>query len=332
MRKVELIEYTDKWVTAFAAEKRLLEKTLGGVAKKILHVGSTSVPGLVAKPIIDILIGVASLEELDAKNAAMINLDYDPCGEFGISGRRYYKKGGDNRTHHVHAFLLDNIGFKRHLVFRDYLRTHSEVAAEYAALKKRVVAECENSIQAYCDGKNAFVQSAEAAALNWQSSQLEAIQSGVLTISEVYEPDIKAEICEVVLRGLPEWFGIEQAVINYINEVKQMQTLAAYAGDEACGFISLNTPNAYTAEIHVMGLLEHCHGHGVGTRLVEMAEKSLARQGFRFLQVKTLSPSRPCPQYELTRKFYQKLGFCPVEEFKTLWGEANPCLQLIKTI
>jgi GrpB-like predicted nucleotidyltransferase (UPF0157 family)/ribosomal protein S18 acetylase RimI-like enzyme/catechol 2,3-dioxygenase-like lactoylglutathione lyase family enzyme len=332
MRKVEVVEYRPEWTKAFFKEKELLKKILGDLVREIHHVGSTSVKDLAAKPIIDILIGVSSLEELDEKNDELIKVGYEPRGEYGIPGRRYFPKGGCERTHHIHAFLSNNSDFKRHLVFRDYLRAHKQTAQKYAQLKKKIAVQCNNSIEAYCDGKDGFVKAVEAEALSWYEKHMQAIGNKTLKFIEVKEPEKRGQICERILRTLPEWFGIESAIIDYIQNAKEMETIAVFAGEEACGFICLNTPDNSTAEVHVMGLLPHFHGKGVGSQLLKEAEKRLFSQGYRFLQVKTLSSSRPCSEYELTRKFYRKSGFYVVEEFSDLWGEENPCLQMIKNI
>jgi GrpB-like predicted nucleotidyltransferase (UPF0157 family) len=136
----------------------------------IHHIGSTAVPGLAAKPIIDILMEVTALEELDALNQRMESIGYTPKGEFGIPGRRYFQKGGDDRTHHLHAFARGDFNLARHLAFRDYLRGHPEVAREYGELKRAVAKTCENDIGRYCDGKDAFVKDIESIAIGEKAS------------------------------------------------------------------------------------------------------------------------------------------------------------------
>jgi len=153
-----------------------------------------------------------------------------------------------------------------------------------------------------------------------------------IVIKLVTDQEERSQICKRILQKLPEWFGIPEAILSYTDEVRNMETWAAVIAGRTCGFISINTPNEATAEIHVMGILREHHRKGIGRLLVEKAESHLIRQRFRFLQVKTLSASRPSAEYDITRNFYLKLGFCPVEEFKTLWGSANPCLQLIKPL
>lgn len=153
-----------------------------------------------------------------------------------------------------------------------------------------------------------------------------------MKINFVEKPSERGAICEKILRALPEWFGIESAILDYIRDVQTMDTWIASEGEEPVGYISIKKHNNVTAEVHVMGVLSKYHRNGVGRSLLQEAEIQLRLAGFKFLTVKTLSESRPNKEYELTRKFYLSTGFEPVEEFKTLWGEHNPCLQLIKSI
>ncbi len=149
----------------------------------------------------------------------------------------------------------------------------------------------------------------------------------------VFEDDskIKSEICENILRSLPQWFGIESAIVNYIQDIKSMETWIAI-DKIPLGFLSIFRHNKTTAEIHVMGVLPAFHRKNIGRDLVRTAELKLRAEGFKYLTVKTLSDSRPCVEYDQTRKFYFSIGFLPLEEFKTLWSEANPCLMLCKNL
>ena len=103
-RKIEVVDYDTDWPHSFESEKLALEKALYDTAVKIEHIASSSIPNLAAKPIIDILIEIDKVERLDVKADIFCNLGYEVKGENGIPGRRYYQKGGNNRTHHIHAF------------------------------------------------------------------------------------------------------------------------------------------------------------------------------------------------------------------------------------
>ena len=128
------------------------------------------------------------------------------------------------------------------------------------------------------------------------------------------------------------WFGIESAIVKYVDDVKEMNTWAVYENDSAVGFVSINRHFPETSEVHVIGILEKYHRTGIGLKLLQVVEAELRQQGVQFLTVKTLSESRANIEYEKTRKFYLKAGFKPLEEFKTLWDEHNPCLFMVKTL
>ncbi|KGD71218.1 GrpB family protein [Pantoea vagans] len=157
MRTVIVVPYDDKWPEMFEAESLLIKTLLGGVANDIHHIGSTSVPGLSAKPIIDILLEVSDINELDRYNSAMAHAGYVIRGENGISGRRYFIKGGDQRSHQVHAFASGDIQVLRHLVFRDYLRENTHIAEMYAELKHSAARLSRNDAHRYSAHKANFI-------------------------------------------------------------------------------------------------------------------------------------------------------------------------------
>ncbi len=141
--------------------------------------------------------------------------------------------------------------------------------------------------------------------------------------------DGEADRCEQILRSLPEWFGIGEAIVEYRRDIGTMDTYVAETSGEIAGFITLNQHNESSAEINVIAVRKEHHGHGLGRALVEHAEQLLRSRSVEYLEVKTLGPSRPNEHYERTRSSYFALGFRPLEENK-LWGEVNPCLIMIK--
>lgn len=144
-------------------------------------------------------------------------------------------------------------------------------------------------------------------------------------------PADAAENCEQILRALPQWFGIEEAIVGYRKDIEQMPTWIAVDNDRIVGFLTVRHHNEYSAEIQVMGVLSEYHRHGVGRALVEHIEKLLREKNMEYLEVKTLAPSDPNEPYQRTRRFYAGVGFRPLEENK-LWGDANPCLIMIKKL
>ena len=166
-RVVEVVDYDPNWKNTFETERVLLTKAIGINAVKIEHIGSTSVVGLIAKPVIDILIEVTNLKELDVTNENIEALGYIIKGENGISGRRYFQKGGNQRSHHVHAFQTNDSHLHRHRAFKEYLIAHSAIALEYGSIKKEAVSKSENDINVYMVLKNSFIQKHEKLALEW---------------------------------------------------------------------------------------------------------------------------------------------------------------------
>ncbi|MBN2004412.1 MAG: GNAT family N-acetyltransferase [Anaerolineae bacterium] len=142
----------------------------------------------------------------------------------------------------------------------------------------------------------------------------------------------QSAVCGPILRALPEWFGIEEATVQYIHDVDELPTFVAWIDGRAVGFMSVKQHFPQSAELYVLGVLPDMHRHGVGRALLDAVEAHLQEQGVEFLQVKTLSPAHPDKGYAQTRAFYEAVGFKPLEEFPTLWGEANPCLLMIKAL
>ncbi len=138
--------------------------------------------------------------------------------------------------------------------------------------------------------------------------------------------------CEPILRALPDWFGIEEAIVQYVKDIDGLPTWLAMDGSETAGFLAIKKHTPYAAEILVMGVRLTQHRRGAGRALVLAAEQELRRQGVQFLQVKTLSASHPDENYARTRAFYFALGFRPLEEMPGLWGSANPCLLMVKSL
>ena len=141
-----------------------------------------------------------------------------------------------------------------------------------------------------------------------------------------------SKTCEPIIRSIPEWFGIEEATVQYIKDTDTLPTFIAYEGDTAIGFLTVRSHFEHTAEIHCMAVMSGYHRKGVGRALQEYVESYLKDQGIEYLQVKTLSSKHPDTNYAKTRAFYLARGFRPLEEFPELWGPNTPCLQLIKRL
>ena len=160
--RVELSEYDPSWAEIFEAERLLIAPIFDGRAVGIEHIGSTSVPDLCAKPIVDVLVGLRELALSDDEIKAMEELGYEYLGEFGLPGRLYFRKG-DPRTHHVHVVEHGGEHWERHLAFRDALRANPEERQRYDALKRQLAAEG-HPWEAYSELKTPFIREVEARA------------------------------------------------------------------------------------------------------------------------------------------------------------------------
>lgn len=151
-------------------------------------------------------------------------------------------------------------------------------------------------------------------------------------IKSVENPEQKAMITDKILHSIPDWFGIEESIMEYVQKVQDKPFYAAYYDHEAIGFISIQVHNPYTAEVYVIALRSDFHRKGIGTALLHTAEQMLRKEHYRFLMVKTLAPSADYEPYDRTRAYYQSVGFYPLEEIKEIWGKENPCLIMVKNI
>jgi NAD-dependent deacetylase len=170
LRPVTVVEYDPRWPRAFDEERAHVAEALGELAVAIEHVGSTAVPGLAAKPVIDLLVGLATLELPPERITAMEALGYEYRGEYGISGRLFFRRGGLERTHHVHAVEHGGELWARHLAFRDYLRAHPDEATAYGEVKHSALAPSATA-EGYDRAKQAYVEALAARASAWRGSR-----------------------------------------------------------------------------------------------------------------------------------------------------------------
>jgi GrpB-like predicted nucleotidyltransferase (UPF0157 family) len=158
---VELSDYDPSWARAFEEEKGRLSAIFDGQVIGIEHVGSTSVPELCAKPIVDMLVGVRELQVSHAQVAAMEDLGYEYLGEYGLADRLFFRK--NPRTHHVHVVVHGGDHWKRQLTFREALRTDAEERRRYDEFKRRLAAEG-HPRAVYTELKTPFIREIEARA------------------------------------------------------------------------------------------------------------------------------------------------------------------------
>lgn len=134
----------------------------------VYHIGSTAIPTIKAKPVIDILVEVKNIQFVDRYNLKMKQLGYEALGENGIPQRRFFQKGGDKRTNHVHIFEQGNKEIARHLTFRDYMIAHPEEALRYSQLKQTLAEKFPYNIEKYIEGKNDYIKEVDTMAEKWR--------------------------------------------------------------------------------------------------------------------------------------------------------------------
>ncbi len=142
----------------------------------------------------------------------------------------------------------------------------------------------------------------------------------------------QSPVCVPILRSLPDWFGIEAAILEYEREIEHLPTFLANEDGSVLGFLSLKQHNPFSAEIYVMAVQLQAHRGGIGRALVAAADFYARNLGIEYMQVKTLAASRPNEEYARTRAFYEALGFRPLEAFSRIWDENNPCLVMVKRL
>jgi len=172
-------DYDPNWPAIFEQERENIQGALGSFAIAIEHIGSTAVPGLAAKPIVDLLVGVPSLEEARSRCVEPIkSLGYTYMPQYAswLPGELFFRKGPPGPwTHHVHVMEPSHPRWENFVLFRDYLRVHPEVARAYADIKRELAAAFKDNIAGYRNGKRQFVEAAMASARAWKTQPRQVI-------------------------------------------------------------------------------------------------------------------------------------------------------------
>jgi len=270
----------------FEAEAKLIKQALGDNCVTIHHIGSTSVPGLSAKPIIDMLPVVRDILEVDRATKAMERLGYEAKGEYGIAFRRYFQKGKDVRTHNVHVYEEGDPEIDRYLRFRDWMRSHEDDAKSYAKLKLELAMKFPQDILQYCFGKDAFVASIDAkdGFDGWRivRALTDREWTAVRTLRQAY------------------FFKLKADPFAWTFEHKDHIHFVFYKNAEIIGYAHLQLWLGGRAALRIIVIDARYRNLGFGSQFVGLCERWLAHQGFKELLVQS-SPEA----YE----FYHHLGY-----------------------
>jgi len=168
--RIEVVEYDPCWPLLFRERAERLRRGLGGVAMRIDHIGSTSIPGLAAKPIIDIQISVAALEPTEPFHEPLDALGYVFRSDNAERTKRYFREAPGSRREHIHVRRAGSFGEQFALLFRDYMRMHPDEAHAYAVLKRELAERYREDRHGYTDAKQPFIWEVMQRATNWSQS------------------------------------------------------------------------------------------------------------------------------------------------------------------
>ncbi|WOV83028.1 GrpB family protein [Sporosarcina jeotgali] len=170
--RVIVVDHDSEWDQLFQEEAKKIKELFGEELVDIHHIGSTSVPGLQAKPILDMMPVVRDIQKVEFRNEQMEDMGYEALGEFGTPRRRYFRKGGDARTHQVQFYQADDTyNVDRHLAVKNFLRTHPDEARRYGELKASLANKYPNDSSSYVEGKSSFIKNLEEKALSWYETE-----------------------------------------------------------------------------------------------------------------------------------------------------------------
>ncbi|STX50953.1 glutamate rich protein GrpB [Legionella busanensis] len=287
-RRIEVVPYDTNWPIKFDEEAEKVKAALGNNCIEIHHIGSTSVPGLAAKPVIDMIPVVLDITKVENANAAMQTLGYEAKGEYGMPFRRYFQKGGNQRTHHVHVYELGNSEIERHLKFRDWMRTHSEDKEVYARLKETLAQQHPYDINAYCLGKENFI-----ATINKKTG------FNGLRVVKALTPHEWDKVRYFRQFYFFDTAGISDPYIWTFDHNSHVH-FVLFQGSDIIGYAHLQLWPHNRAALRIIVIDEPKRNHQYGSQFLALCEKWLKSQSYHSLHVES-SPA--------ALKFYRNNGY-----------------------
>jgi|GEM_PF-180562 len=269
---IEVTPYNPQWSEMFASEAGLIKQALGDNCIKIHHIGSTSVPGLAAKPIIDMLPVVRNIQAVNQAAEAMESLGYEVKGEYGIAFRRYFQKNKKARNHNVHIYQEGDPEIDRYLKFRDWMRSHPEDAKAYAKLKRELAANSQDIMQ-YCNGKDVFVASIDEkdGYDGWRMVQAltDREWSAVRNLRQHYFFKSKADPYT--------WTFTHKDHIHFVF----------YKNSEIIGYAHIQLWQKLRAALRIIVIDKRYRNLGYESQLLNLCERWLSHQGYKSLLVQS---------------------------------------------
>ncbi len=356
-RTIEVVDYDPDWIAAFDREAALLASVFERRLLEIHHIGSTAVPDLPAKPIIDMLVVLADTDDMNAFSPGMEALGYRVRGECldavipGTPGRFYFTKDTNGvRSHHVHACAKGHQEICDKLAFRDYLRSHGQPAAAYGDLKRRTAIAHRLDNIGYMHTKDAFVKSTLADARRWYKRQGEraglshrlATNADLIELQALMAAAIRTFISVYLdaahVDASFEIMGIDTQLIDdgtyFVVECEGRlagcggwsRRATLFGGDHSAGRDArLLDPAAEPARVRAMYTHPDFGRRGVGRLVLSLCEAAAAHEGFRSLELVATVAGEP---------LYSACGFAVIEriDVPTSKGVAVPCARMTKSL
>jgi GrpB-like predicted nucleotidyltransferase (UPF0157 family) len=274
-RLVEVLPYDSNWPKLFELESQALKKALGDNCLTIYHIGSTSVPGLAAKPVIDMIPVVYEILKVAAANQSMQKLGYEAKGEYGMPFRRYFQKGGNHHTHHAHVFETGNPEIKRHLMFRDWLKLNPEDREIYAKLKQDLARQYPDDITSYCLGKDAFIANIDK----------KTGFKGLRVVKALTPQEWEAT------RHFRQFHFFDKVALSdpytWTFDHNCHEHLVLYQGAEVIGYAHLQLWSDDRAAIRIIVIDEAKRNHHFGSKFLVLCEKWLKSRGYKSIHAES---------------------------------------------
>lgn len=304
---VKLAPYTAEWRRLFEEEKVLLQATIGPHVLDIQHVGSTAIPGMIAKPIIDIGIAVTSFEKASVCIQPIEQLGYDYRGEVGIPRRHYFVKG-DPTTHHLHMHELDSCDWQNQVLFRDYLIQRAGLAEEYAALKAQLAQRYSTDREAYLDGKAPFIERVLRLARPAVYEIRQATAKDCRGLARVQVDSYRTAYVGLFPRPYLEHFAYEEQEQDWLEllttNTDDILLVAVSTEEQVIGYVLARAePDihpGYDAEILALHVRQPLQRRGIGKALLRRAIEELEARGCKSVMLWTLKGNP-------TRRWYERL-------------------------
>lgn len=312
--EVTLRDHSPLWSQAFHVLKEKLEEVCGSKTK-FHHIGSTSISGISAKPILDVLGIAPSVEEIDQIKSNIELLGFVWKGEYGIPGRRYsvlYDPSEQVGFVHLHMFAEDSPEVERHLVFRDYLREHPNSAKAYDETKKMLKAKFRNHREKYTEGKSERIQEFLRQAKIWKNGghivrkaeigdEAEIANVHLNSWREIYEGLLPQKFLDELpltfSRRLRWW---KKSIVEAREVIQVVETREGVVGFSCFG-PGRQPDRSNMAELYAIYLLEKYKGKGIGFELLSSGFKRMKEDGFEEAYCWVLDGNP-------TVQFYEKTG------------------------